>query len=654
MKIIFTLLVLASFSNQTHAQNFKFGKVSEEEVLEKVHPIDKEANAAVLYREQKTYYEVTSYAGFTLVTDVHERIKIYNKDGFSWATREIMVYKDGTTKEDVEGLKAYTYSLENGKVREEKLDKNGIFEEKVDEHRTKIKLTLPAVTEGSVIEIKYTIRSPFVTDIGTIPLQYSIPINKLEAQVRIPEYLVFKRHLNPKSPLMVPVQEGIKNFGTSLGGEKLEYIENKYDIALENVPALKEESHIDYLQNYAAFVKWELQLTKFPNSMIKTFSTTWEDVVKSIYKDGGFSKELGRSVFEEDLKKVLSGVTDPVQKANVILQFVKNKVKWNGNRGFTSENGVKTAYKSGTGNVGDINLLLIAALNHAGLKASPVLVSTKDNGIPIFPTREGFNYVVSAVELADGIVLLDATDKNAGFGELPWRARNWQGRLIQEDGNSSWVDLMPKYQSTTQNVLNVQIGENFVLKGKSMSLIDGLSAKAFRDNFLGMSGEKYLESLEKDKGNIIITDVVKENEEKLGQQIKEEFIFELSNGLEVINDKIYLKPLLFLALEENPFKADERQYPVFFDYPAVHKKTANILLPKGYTVEYLPESVIYELNAGAGTYKFITSHNGNFLRIDSELHMTNTVYTPNDYTALKQFFATMVEKQTEAIVLTKI
>jgi hypothetical protein len=60
--------------------------------------------------------------------------------------------------------------------------------------------------------------------------------------------------------------------------------------------------------------------------------------------------------------------------------------------------GVKKAYKDKTGNVAEINLMLTAMLRYAGLNANPVLVSTRSNGIAIFPNRTAFNYVIAAVE----------------------------------------------------------------------------------------------------------------------------------------------------------------------------------------------------------------------------------------------------------------
>jgi hypothetical protein len=56
------------------------------------------------------------------------------------------------------------------------------------------------------------------------------------------------------------------------------------------------------------------------------------------------------------------------------------------------------AYKDKTGNVAEINLMLTAMLRYAGLNANPVLVSTRSNGIAMFPNRTAFNYVIAAVE----------------------------------------------------------------------------------------------------------------------------------------------------------------------------------------------------------------------------------------------------------------
>jgi hypothetical protein len=49
-----------------------------------------------------------------------------------------------------------------------------------------------------------------------------------------------------------------------------------------------------------------------------------------------------------------------------------------------------------------------------------------------FPSRTGFNYVVSAAEIEGKRVLLDATDKFTTLNILPLNALNRRGRLIRK------------------------------------------------------------------------------------------------------------------------------------------------------------------------------------------------------------------------------
>jgi hypothetical protein len=673
MHKFYIVLILALFNMGIQAQDFRFGKISIEEALEKAHPIDKEANAAVFYRSVSTYYDYNPQDGFTLVTDVFERIKIYKKEGFEWATRELSHYKSGNIREIISGLKGSTYNIIDGKLKDEKLKKDGIFEEDKTKYQIITKFTMPAVTEGSVIEYQYTLRSPFVTVIDDVLLQYRIPINQMDVKVTIPEFFGFMKHSNPRSSLHLTINESNKLFSRTFSSSqreapspytishstaqnKIEYNQKTYSIINSDIPALQEESHIDYIDNYAAFIKWELQYTKFPNSTSENLAATWEGVSKSIFSDGGYEKELSRTnFFEKDLKQQLEGISSPKEKAMRIYEFVKSKVKWNDYIGYMAENGISKAYKDGVGNVGDINLLLIAMLRHSGLNAHPVLISTRNNGVPVFPTRRGFNYVISAVELPnEKLVLLDATDPYASFGELPARAQNWMGRVIKDKDNSDWVALMPNHQSRSKTAINIQFEKDHKIKGKSNSIINGLNAKSYREKYLNLNTDNYIGILEKNKGNIEITGVETENQKRIGEDIKESFVFELKDAVEVINDKMYLKPLLFMAEKENPFKSDVRKYPIIFEYPYVDNRTVNIMVPEGYEIEFLPESAIFKLNEQAGTFKFITFQKGNFIRIESELDFKNIIFTPLDYKALKDFYAHIVEKHAEAIVFKKI
>ena len=653
MHLKFYLIALILIGGTMQAQNYKFGKVSKEEVQETEHSTNKDADAAILYKKQYTFYEYNSSSGFALITKYHYRIKLYNEDGFDWATVNINAYKNGSDDEKIYGIKGYTYNLEGDEIVEEKLRKNEIFDEEVSKYRKAFKFTMPSLKPGSVIEYEYEKRSPFLTSLDDTQLQTTIPIEKIDVKVEIPEFFGFVSHYNQLASHFIPIAQSKESF--NMHAQNTNYLQTVYSITSEDIPALKEEVYIDYLDNYAARIKWELQYTKFPDQPMDYFSHTWDDVSKSIYDEGGYATELRKSsFFKDDINALLAGVEEPEKKLVSIYNFLKSKIVWNDYIGYTAENGIRKAYKDGTGNTGDINLLLTAMLRYAGLQAYPVLVSTKSNGVPVFPTRSGFNYVIVGVKFGEKTILLDATDKNAAPGELPDRARNWQGRIIQDDGKSDWVYLLPNYKSSKWDYLNFQIIDDLKIKGKHTTVYNRLAAKNYRDKYRGVNEDSYIEILQDGKGDIAISDLTKENEHKIGSDIKEIYQFEINNGVEAIGDKLYISPLLFLAEDENPFKAEERTYPIYLNFPANYGSTVNIMLPEGYKAESLPESTMVNMNEDGANFKYIITQSANFLRIESSIALNKAIYAASDYEYLKNFFDEIVSKHSEAIVLSKI
>ena len=74
-----------------YSQEINFGKVTQEELEEKIHPIDSTADAAYLYKKRRTYFEYDPYKGFIVIDEYHERIKIYTKEGFDYAIKKIVL-----------------------------------------------------------------------------------------------------------------------------------------------------------------------------------------------------------------------------------------------------------------------------------------------------------------------------------------------------------------------------------------------------------------------------------------------------------------------------------------------------------------------------------------------------------------------------------
>lgn len=665
--IIFLFLTLPFFEG--NAQDFKLGKVSMQELQEKMHPTDSTAVAAILFEKGNVDFEYNEDDGFVMITEVTTRIKIYKKEGYEWANKALRYYTGGMSNESIIFSDAATYNLVDGKIEKTKLKSDGLFDEEVNKYWGQKKITMPNIKVGSVIEYKYLIKSVRYAELTEWSFQSNIPVNFSEFITHIPEYFVynpnFKGYISPKISSeknnkaisyshKQKVNKGI-GLATASSIEKLEFSETNTTYLAENLPAMKAEAFVNNINNYRTSISHELSIIKFPNQPYKTFSSDWNSVAKTIYDYDDFGIELNKTgYFEEDLKAVMTGLTSSEEKISAVFNFVKTNIKWNDYYGYSCIDGVKKAYKDKTGNVAEINLMLTAMLRHVGLTANPVLVSTRSNGIALFPNRTAFNYVIAAVETPNGFVLLDASDKFSTPNILPFRALNWIGRLIRKDGTSEEVDLMPKVTSNDVVTMNYEVDANGLVSGKLRRQRTDYNAMEFRKNIDDVKEESYLEKLENDNDKVEINGYSRTNEKELKLPVIENFSYAGSNFSEIIGGKIYVSPMLFYTDSENPFKQENREYPIDYGYPFMDKYAINIQIPDGYKVETLPAATILSMEDNLGSFKFMTSLSGNIIQMSVMYQINEPIISSDNYSMLKEFYQKMIEKENEKIILAKI
>ena len=68
-KILITLIIVIN-SSCFFAQDYKFGKISKEELEEAYYPLDSSANAAILYKSRDTHFDYNQGQGFQVITEI--------------------------------------------------------------------------------------------------------------------------------------------------------------------------------------------------------------------------------------------------------------------------------------------------------------------------------------------------------------------------------------------------------------------------------------------------------------------------------------------------------------------------------------------------------------------------------------------------------
>ncbi|UOX34584.1 DUF3857 and transglutaminase domain-containing protein [Flavobacterium sediminilitoris] len=638
------ILILGLFTSNLFSQKYELGKVTIEELKESRHPIDSSASAAILFKKGETKFELNNDGEWTVITEVQFKFKIYKKEGFDYANQQVYYYIGGYRDETVHFKDAITYNLVEGKVQKTKLKSDGEFKEEVNTNFSVRKIAMPQVREGSIIEYSYTLRSPHISSINDWYFQKEIPIDYVEYNVYIPEYFRYRTVISGYENI------DIRNENIVTGN----FEQQKYIYKIKNVPAIKKENFIININNYTSILKYELASISIPNRANKNVAVGWDDVVKNIYDSENFGDELkSKSYFEEDLKEIVNNASNEKEKIVIIYNYVQNRISWNGKHGVYTDDGVRRAYKQKTGNVAEINLILVAMLKEAGIEVNPVLLSTRDNGIALFPNRFAFNYVVAGVEVLNDVILLDATNRSTPIGLLPLKAVNWKGRIMRERGSSNEINLLNVPFSNDNVIVLAEINEEGEINGKLRRQLTNYNSFLHRENYGSVSQDSYIEKLENKYKGISIKEYKVDNLKHLEKDVIETYSFTENNVVEIIGDKMYISPLLFFTLKENPFKTDERKYPVDFLFPMKDTYKISLKVPEGYQVEYIPTASNLIMENEYGFFRYNISSVGANIQLVVSLDI-NAFYIPsNAYPALKNFFKMMVEKQAEKVILKK-
>ncbi len=306
-------------------------------------------------------FEGDARGWFDLVFHRSRRIRILKRTGFDAATIKIPLYISGSSLEKVSGLKASTYTLEDGKVVETKLDSKSIFTDKVTKHLNYEKFTFPALKEGAVLEYSYTMTSPFMFNLQPWEFQGAYPRLWSEYQVDIPEFLKYAMIAEGYLPYKINSKEShMSSFHVTLpGGSEAddhglisdEVVTHRWVMA--NVPALKEEPYTTTVDNYVSKIEFQLSGLQFQGGIYHDLIGNWRGVCDELMKEDDFGGDLGRgnSWMDDDLKTITKDAGSNLEKAERIFAFVRGNFTCTAHDGLWLGNSLKTIYKNKSGNV---------------------------------------------------------------------------------------------------------------------------------------------------------------------------------------------------------------------------------------------------------------------------------------------------------------
>jgi len=669
------ILLLLSFTKLVFADHVKLGKIEADLLEMTVYKQDSNAVAVILNDYGHIYYDFQHVAGEPYVLFTRTvRIKILKKEGLKWANWELGFYKGKYSEEELVKVRGYTYNLVGGKVEKTKFS-NKIYQNDIHTRYFEEKFSFSDVKVGSVIDLEYTTRSPYVTSIPDWYFQYEIPVKRSELKVDIPEFYVFNKRVNGYVDLKkantstynesVEIKVEYETDGYSAGTEtavkNYTILITQENLLAENVPAFDEENHITTNESYLS--KVEFQFVSFDPifGSNKNYASTWEQMNRALLIDDDFGEQYLpgskiHKIIAQNVAEIKTQYESPYDQMIASYELVKNDMNWNEYSTIFIDKSLEDALIDKKGNTADINLILLSFLRDLDIESYPIVTKTQNRGViyEVSNRIKEMNYVLVLAIIDGKEYLLDATDKDLGAGFIPKRAINNLAWIVDEN-NSGWYDLQKSLKSKTMEMITATMHEDGKISGSlscSYSGYEGVKTRELIKSF--SSKEEYIEDFSKDWPDADFKEFTIENIDDPYKPITEKIEVELQNSCIVSGDMIYMNPMLFHPISENPFKQEDRVYPV--EYQSLENKVyiLNLTTPEGYVIEEHPvnERVVLPDNAAEFTYQY--KQVGQTIQIMVSFKINKMVFYADEYEYLRNFYNLVIQKHSNQIVFKQV
>ena len=647
------LIVMVIQADLSFSQDLikKFGNPDVTELTMNSYTKDKSAEALVIYDVGKSYFvRNSSENGFNVIFERTTRIKIFSKAGLKFTQVEIPYYQEKDIYEDVYDIEGFTYNLENSEIKRVPFNQKQVYNEKSTEAWNLKKFALPDAREGSVIEYRYKISSPYKFNLRDWEFQWRIPVKYSEYTTLMIPFYTYTFLLQGVSKL--DIFDHYEDTGIKTQFGRVSYNDMVYRYGMKDVPAFNDESFITSINDY--IIKINFQLSGFTDTYgtKSDVSSTWPKMCNDLLKDADFGKYMSSSKSKGEKLQEQFNLTGKknIEVLEYLVNYVKMNYKWNNTYSTQAFKSLKQFMEEKSGNSANINLFLAGLLNSAKLEAFPVLISTRGHGKikSEFPFLHFFNSVVVAVKIDSTWMLTDATEPTCVFNKIPPQCLNEKGLIVKKNSDD-WITLVNNRISEKKYEMFLDLTSKFdSISGRFSISASEYDAIDLRDKYLN-SKKDFKKIMEKNgltiKDSILVSNLL---------ETKKPFVvnFTASYPIDTIDGKLLVMPFLKESVTVNPLKQGNRNYPVDFTFANSQTFQTSINIPEGYIIKNLPQNALIDNSNYHFSYE-AKQVNEKSLIITSNYTFKKAVYESEIYIGVKFFYDDVIRKLTEPLVFEK-
>jgi len=623
-----------------------------EELAIKESPAGPGAPALVLYREVRTD-DVQSFESR------YTRIKILSEEGREYGNVEIP-YRPKVTW--IEGIRARVVRPDgtsagfNGQIYDRIVVKTRRFQ-----FQAKV-FSLPDVQVGSIIEYSYKVRWKKLPDVLQRLDSYIIQgVLSFGTATWDVQHELFTRRARfeifPLPKVLLRWASQRLGQGTSPAPQP----DGRVVLEVENVVGFQREEYMP------------------PEAILKgrvfffyVFGPAWSQELywRSL---GGqhaefFEKFIGKSrKIERAVKELLGPNDSPEEKLRKIysrvqtiryLSYERMRSEKEQQRERLSENkSAEDVLAHGHADANEINLLFAAMVRAAGLEASIVEITARDDSLfrPQIWDPGQLDAMVISVKLGDQERFFDPATLFCPPQILPWEESIAQGIRIGPNGGTMVHTPLPESSSAvTERQASLKLLEDGTLQGKLIAAFFGQEALDRRLDSYSRDDSGRRKAIEDEvkawlpAGASVEIHSIREWESS-ADPLQVECSVRIPHFAVSTGRRLLLPSSVFHSRREDPFRHAARQHPVYFRYPHQEKDDVTVELPADCRLEAIPPA--FNDKREFGRVELTREAAGSTLRIRRHYVMDEFLFDVNLYNSLRAFFTATRTADDQKIVL---
>ena len=212
-----------------------------------------------------------------------------------------------------------------------------------------------------------------------------------------------------------------------------------------------------------------------------SYTRTWRQVNTELSKERDFGRYVQAAA--KEYRKVREAVSGEAggSVARQLYAYVRDNYAWNGVQVACASGRVADSFGAGRAAVPTSTCSWRGCCVLRGTDAVPVLLRVRGSGSVEreAPSKDAFNDVVIRVTDEEGVHFLDASERFAGFGELPARCADMEG-LVAEPDTEEWVMLSQEQVAFDGREVGIVVDTAGIADVSVVRTFDGAAAMNLR------------------------------------------------------------------------------------------------------------------------------------------------------------------------------